>query len=131
MQALSRRIASALFVTVTLGASMLSHALDIRPFSAEAFAMAQNAGKPVAVHFHADWCPTCRQQEKIFSQFKSEAGLDITMLVANYDTEKELRKSMNIRMQSTLVVFRGKEEKARLAGETATAKLRDALKAGL
>jgi thiol-disulfide isomerase/thioredoxin len=106
-------------------------ALTIAPYSAPALAAAQQAGQPVAVHFHADWCPTCKQQEKALAQLKTEPGLDITVLVADYDVEKDLRKTMKVRMQSTMVVFKGAQEKARLAGDTAPDKIRMALKAGL
>lgn len=109
----------------------LAQALTVQPFSAQALATAQQAGKPVAVHFHADWCPTCKQQEKAIETLKAESGLDITLLVADYDKEKDLRKAMKVRTQSTLVVFKGSEEKARLAGDTAADKIRAALKAGL
>lgn len=85
----------------------------------------------MAVHFHADWCPTCKQQEKALTQLKAEPGLDVTVLVADYDKEKDLRKAMKVRTQSTLVVFKGSEEKARLAGDTAADKIRTALKAAL
>ena len=53
------------------------------------------------------------------------------MLVADYDLEKDLRKAMKVRTQSTLVVFKGNEEKARLAGDTAPDKIRAVLKAAL
>jgi hypothetical protein len=48
-------------------------------------------------------------------QLKSEKGLDITVLVANYDTEKALKQRFNIRAQSTLVVLHGQKETERLA----------------
>lgn len=114
-----------------LAAATLAQALTIAPFTPQALAAAQQAGQPVAVHFHADWCPTCKQQEKVLAQLKTEPGLDLTVLVADYDKEKDLRKAMRVRMQSTLVVFRGAEEKARLAGDTAADKIRTALKAAL
>jgi thiol-disulfide isomerase/thioredoxin len=109
----------------------LAQALTIQPYSADQLAAAQGAGQPVAVHFHADWCPTCRQQEKAFAQLQGEPGLDVLLLVADYDKEKELRRAMRVRTQSTLVVFRGSAEKARVAGDTEPAKLRAALKAAL
>lgn len=108
-----------------------AQALTIAPFTPQALADAQKAGQPVAVHFHAEWCPTCKQQEKAFAQLKAEPGLDITVLVADYDKEKDLKRAMKVRSQSTLVVFKGEAEKARLAGDTAPDKIRTALKAAL
>ena len=120
-----------LAATTLLAAASWAQALTITPYSDQALAAARQAGQPVAVHFHADWCPTCKQQEKVLTQLKSEPGLDITVLVADYDLEKDLRKAMKVRTQSTLVVFKGNEEKARLAGDTAPDKIRAVLKAAL
>jgi thiol-disulfide isomerase/thioredoxin len=77
----------------------LVHALEMKPYTAETLAAAQQAGRPVVVFFHADWCPTCRQQDKVLSSLKSE-GLDVVVLVADYDKEKDLRKRLNVRAQS-------------------------------
>ncbi len=124
---LARALVAAAFA---LGAT-LAQALEVKPYSAEALAAAQAAGKPVAVHFHADWCGTCKQQEKAIAQLKGEGNLDVLLLVADYDKEKDLRRSMKVRSQSTMVVFRGKEERARLGGDTEAAKFRQALRAAL
>ena len=106
----------------------LAWALDIQPFSAAALQQAQAAGKAVAVHFHADWCPTCKAQERAFREIKDDPELkEVTLLVANYDNERDLKKSMNIRSQSVIVVFKGPKETARLGGETKP----DKIKAGL
>ena len=131
MSMLARRLLLGLIGAAAFAAATLAHALDVKPYSADALAAAQGAGKPVAVHFHADWCPTCIQQEKVIAQLRSEPGLDVTVLVADYDKEKDLRRAMKVRSQSTLVVFRGKDEKARLAGDTDAGKWRTALKAAL
>ena len=111
--------------------SSLAHALTIEPYSAQALAAAQTAGRPVAVFFHADWCGTCKQQDKAFSQLKSESGLDMVLLVADYDRERDLRRNLNVRSQSTVVVFRGSVEKTRVGGETDPGKLRAALRTAL
>jgi len=120
-----------LLATALLTAATWAHALTLAPYTPQALAAAQQAGQPVAVHFHAEWCPTCKQQEKALAQLKTEAGLDITVLVADYDNVKDLRKAMKVRSQSTLVVFRGSEERARLGGDTAPDKIRTALKSAL
>jgi thiol:disulfide interchange protein len=112
-------------------AAGLAQALTIQPYTPAALSAAQQAGKPVAVLFHADWCPTCKQQERVFERMKTEQGLDVLLLVADYDKEKDLRKAMNVRVQSTLVVFRGAAEKSRLGGDTDPDKLRAALRAAL
>lgn len=115
-----------------LAASSSAQALDVKPFSAAALESAQKAGQPVAVHFHAPWCPTCRKQTSAIAALKSDKSLEaVTVLVADYDTERDLRKSMAVRTQSTLVVFKGATERTRLAGETDGAKLAAALRSAL
>jgi thioredoxin 1 len=108
--------------------ALAAQALDFKPYTPEALDAAQKAGKPVAVHFHADWCPTCKLQQKSFAQLQSEGDIMLTVLVADYDKVRELKRSMNVRQQSTVVVFRGGEERGRLMGEAAPEKLRAALK---
>jgi thioredoxin 1 len=114
-----------------LALSAWAQALDVKPYSADALAAAEKAGQAVALHFHADWCPTCRAQEKSLAQLKTESGLDMTVLTANYDTEKDLKKRFNVRSQSTLVVLKGAKESSRVIGETSADALRKALKTAL
>lgn len=118
----------ALLVLVALAIPGLARALDIEPYTAAALKEAQAAGRPVAVHFHADWCPTCKAQQRVFRAIRDDPELKgLTLLVAHYDDEKELRKAMNARSQSVIVVFRGDRETARLGGETRPAKIKAAL----
>ncbi|PKO68756.1 MAG: thioredoxin [Betaproteobacteria bacterium HGW-Betaproteobacteria-16] len=123
-----RHFLSAFFLVL---ASFAAHAIEIKPFTLEALTQAQTSNQPVALLFHADWCPTCRAQDKVLQSFKNEAGLELTVLIANYDTEKELKKRFNVRAQSTFVVLRGQKESARLIGDTDPAVIRAALKSAL
>ena len=123
----ARFIVSALLVA----AASMAHALEVKPYSAQTLADAEKAGQPVALHFHADWCPTCRAQDKTLESMKSEKGLDLTILTVNYDTEKDLKKRFNVRTQSTMVVLKGTKEVARLAGDTSADSIRGVLKAAL
>jgi len=109
----------------------LAHALELKPYSAAALAEAQKADKPIALHFHADWCPTCRAQDQVLQSLKQESGLNLTVLQVNYDTEKDLKRRFNVRTQSTLVVLHGDRESARLVGDTSETGIRTALKSAL
>jgi len=125
-----RRMVSIFIFLLTF--SGLAQALDIRPYTAAALQQSQAAGKPVAVHFHADWCATCMAQDKAFAGLRSDPQLkEVTLLVANYDTERELKQAMNVRSQSVVVVFKGAKETARIGGETKPEKLKAALATAL
>jgi thiol:disulfide interchange protein len=108
-----------------------AQALEIRPYSPDALAAARKAGGPVALHFHASWCPTCRAQEKVFNDFKPDASLALPLLVVDYDKERALKQKLGVRTQSTVIVYRGDKETARVAGETDPAKLKAALQSAL
>lgn len=127
----SRSLALA-FALPLLLLSGLAQALDIQPYTPERLTQAQAGGKPVALHFHADWCPTCRAQEKSFESLKADPQLQTsTLLVVNYDKERELKKSLGVRSQSVIVVYKGSKETARLGGETDPAKLKAAVASAL
>lgn len=122
------RIVASLCLLATMAAVQ---ALEIQPYTSSALSAAQQAGKPVALHFHADWCPTCRAQEKSFQSLKADKDLDLTLLVVDYDKERELKKQLSVRAQSTVIVFKGSKETARSGGETDVAKLKAVLKSAL
>lgn len=125
------KFAKLILCAVLVSTAALAQALDIKPYSAAALAEAQKADKPVALHFRADWCPTCRAQDKVLESLKAEPGLDLTVLAVNYDTEKDLKKQFNIRSQSTLVMLHGHQERGRVLNETTPAGIRAALKTAL
>lgn len=101
-----------------LAAVNAANALEISPYSPQVFADLQKAEQPVTLHFHAEWCSTCKAQEKVFNTWKGDASVPGNLLIVNYDNERELRKKMSVRGQSTVISFRGSAEKARLAGDT-------------
>ena len=125
------KIARLIVFGLLVAAATLSHALEVKPYSAAALDEAQKANQPVALHFHADWCPTCRAQDKVVQTLKTEKGLELTILTVNYDTEKDLKRRFKVNSQSSLIVLRGQKETARLVGDTSTDGIRDALKTAL
>ena len=120
-------IGKPLLALVLLSGAALVHALEVKPYSAASLAAAQQANQPIALHFRADWCPTCRAQDAAIQSLKPEKGLDLTVLAVNYDTEKALKRQFRVQAQSTIIVLRGKQERARLVGETSAAGIRQAL----
>jgi thiol-disulfide isomerase/thioredoxin len=89
------------------------------PFNQGQFDATRSAGRPVAVVFHADWCPTCRAQAPLLKELVQTPALEsLTLYVANFDTEKALERSLGITRQSTIVVFKGGKEIARSTGDT-------------
>jgi thioredoxin 1 len=113
------RTAQAVMATTLLWAAGWAQALTLAPYSADELGKLQQAGKPVAVHFHAEWCSTCKSQERSLDSMKSDPALnDMTVLVADYDKEKELRKALKVRSQSIMVVYKGSQEVWRVTGQT-------------
>ena len=90
-----------------------------QPYTAATLDRMLAAGQPVVVDFHADWCPTCRAQAPIVKGLLATPELkNVTVLIADYDTELALRKSLKVANQSTFVVFRQGKEVARSTGDT-------------
>jgi thiol-disulfide isomerase/thioredoxin len=110
-------LAAALSFTLVLFAA-LAQSAEV-PFDQAQFDAARTSGKPVAVVFHADWCPTCRAQAPILKTLTQSAEFKtLTLYVANFDTEKALKKSLGVTQQSTIVVFKDGKESARSTGDT-------------
>ena len=124
-------IFSALAIALLLAFST-ARALTVQPYSDAALAAAQKAGSGVALHFHAPWCPTCREQDKVLGTLKNDPALDkVTLLRVDYDSSMALRKKMHVESQSTFVVYKGKKEVSRNTGEMDPAKIRATLMQGL
>lgn len=108
-----------------LSASAWALALTVKPYSAAELASLQQAGKPVAVHFHADWCSTCKNQARALDELKADPQLQaMTVLVADYDNVKDLRKALKVRSQSIMVVYKGAQEVGRVNGQTRAADIK-------
>ncbi|MEW6590943.1 MAG: thioredoxin family protein [Pseudomonadota bacterium] len=112
-------------------AAASAHALDIAPYTPAAVSQAQQENRPYVLHFHADWCPVCRKQTEVLDTLKADPALKLTVFVVNYDKERPLRRQHGVRMQSTLIAFRGKAETDRIVGITDPDIIRDTLASAL
>jgi thiol-disulfide isomerase/thioredoxin len=132
-----RRI-STLFASVVVGlmvglASLTAaRAADVSPYTPEAFAAAQAADKPILVAIQAPWCPTCAAQKPILQQIEADGAYrNLRVLLVDFDTQKDVVRQMGATMQSTLVVFHGKQEMARSVGDTNAESIRATVRRSL
>jgi len=110
-------VAAAVGGTFLIGS--LAFAADKKPFDQAAFDAAQAAGKPILVEVTAPWCPTCKAQAPILSQLRSEPRFkDLISFNVDFDSRKDLLKTFGVRMQSTLIAFKGRQEVGRSTGDT-------------
>ncbi len=106
------------FLLALLLSSLPAFALDVVPYDADGFARARGEGRVTAIQFHSGWCPVCVMQERGVKSLQDDKSLaKVTVFQADYFKEEALRKRFNVASFSTLVVFRGEQERARTTGD--------------
>ena len=106
-------------VGVILLASPPAPAAEWTPFTPDAFAAAQEAGKPILVDVFAVWCGVCRAQNPILTQLTREPKYkDLVVFKVDFDKQKDVARALNVRSQSTLIVYKGETELDRSVGDT-------------
>ena len=114
-----RRLLGAVAIAAALSFGSIASAMDKKPFDQKAFEAAQAAGKPILVEVSAPWCPVCKAQAPILSRLKSDAKFkELVSFDIDFDSQKDLLKKFNVQKQSTLIVFKGKQEAGRSTGDT-------------
>ncbi len=114
------------FVLATAALAAAAHPAPAaaQRFTQAAFEAAQAAGKPILVEVTAPWCPTCRAQQPILQRLTAEPRFrDLVFLSVDFDSQKAVLRSLNVQRQSTLVVFKGRQEMGRSAGDTDAASI--------
>jgi thioredoxin len=71
------------------------------------------------VDVHASWCPICAKQKPILSELTVDPKFkNLVFFVVDCDSQKDAVKSFGVRMQSTLITFKGEPETGRSVGDT-------------
>jgi len=114
-----RHLLGTLAVLAAVPLGSIAYAMDKKTFDQKAFEVAQAAGKPILVEVSAPWCPVCKAQAPILSRLKSDPKFkNLVSFNVDFDSQKDLLKKFNVQKQSTLIVFKGKQEIGRSTGDT-------------
>ena len=114
-----RHLLGAFALATMVSFASIAAAMDKKPFDQKAFDDAQAAGKPILVEVTAPWCPVCKAQAPTLSKLRDEAKYkDLVSFNIDFDSQKDLLKKFGVQKQSTLIVFKGKQEMGRSTGVT-------------
>lgn len=94
------------------------------PITMADLANIEKSGKSVVISTHAEWCSTCKAQDKILANFiKDPEYKNVVFYQVDYDNQKDLLKALKVRSQSTIIVYKNGKEVTRATGETKEAAL--------
>ena len=107
-----------LFTIVFLCVCLSANAVEKKTnFSKEIFENAKASGKTIVVNSYEVWCGTCSKQTKILDQAEKEFT-DIVFLSYEQSKNKEIAQKLGIKFWTTIVVYKGNDEVARIVGQT-------------
>lgn len=119
-----RHLLMAMAIGATLSLGSFASAMEAKPFDKQAFESAQKAGKPILIDVSAPWCPTCKAQAPILSRLRNDPRFkNLVSFNIDFDSKKDLLRTLNVRSQSTLIVFKGSTETGRSTGDTNAASI--------
>jgi len=128
-----RRTFLASLAILALPLSAQADTLDYKPGLIKAL-LAE--GKTVFVDYGAEWCTTCKAQERKINALRAEnPAYDeaMTFVLVDWDDYRraEVTTSRNIPRRSTLLVLRGDEELGRIVAGTRTSDIKKLMDKGL
>lgn len=110
----------------------LSAKANFKSYNKSEYEAALKEGKTVVLDFKATWCPTCKKQEPILNEIVSMKGYEnVVGFKADFDEEKDLKKSLKVSKQSTIIVFKDGKEVDRSTGVTSKDDLKKLIDKGL
>ena len=93
-------------------------------------------GKTVFVDYAADWCGTCKRQERLINQLRErnpDYDKHITFVRVDWDKfgDHEVVEARNIPRRSTLILLNGEEELGRIVAGIDITEMKAMLDAGV
>ena len=99
-------------------------------FSLKGLEDAKANGKTIVINSYEPWCWSCRKQDKVLLDAKDEFK-DVVFLTYQQGKNKNIADFLNISVRTTIVVFKGKKEVARIIGQTSKQEIYSAIKKGI
>jgi thiol-disulfide isomerase/thioredoxin len=122
-----KKLFTIIFLCVCLSANAVEKKTN---FSKEIFENAKASGKTIVVNSYEVWCGTCSKQTKILDQAEQEFK-DIIFLSYEQSNNKDIAKNLDIKFWTTIVVYKGNDEVARIVGQTDKEIIYSAIKKGI
>jgi thioredoxin 1 len=102
------------------------------PFTQARMDALNQSGQPVLVAIHADWCSTCKTQERILQELLPQPEFNrIKMLRVDFDQQREVVRSFGVQYQSTLIAFKNGREVGRSTADMSTVRIAELLRLSL
>jgi thioredoxin-like negative regulator of GroEL len=102
------------------------------PFTQAKLDALNQSGQPVLVAIHADWCSTCKTQERVLQTLLPQSEFKrIKLLRIDFDQQRELVHAFGVEYQSTLMVFKNGHEVGRSTAEQSEARIAELLRLSL
>ena len=120
-----------IFITLFLFICLSANAVEKKTnFSTEIFEKAKASGKTIVINSYEVWCGTCSEQTKILNQAEKEFK-DIIFLSYEQSKNKDVAKRLGIDFWTTIVVYKGNNEVARIIGQTDKKTIYSAIEKGI
>lgn len=130
IKTLSLSIIVLLFIAVVL--FLLLPRPLAEPFTQARLDALNQSGQPVLVAIHADWCSTCKTQERVLQELLPQPEFKrIKLLRMDFDQQRELVRAFGVEYQSTLIVFKNGREVVRSTAEQSPVRIAELLRISL
>ena len=122
-----KKLFTNLFLFICLSANAVEKKTN---FSEKVFENAKASGKTIVINSYEVWCGTCSKQTKILNQAEEEFK-DIIFLSYEQSKNEDIAQKLGIKFWTTIVVFKGDNEAARIVGQTDKETIYSAIQKGI
>ncbi len=127
----ARRALLIAFAALAVMPTAPSQAFEFQAYDEALVAKAIKSGKPVAVHVYASWCLQCHAQKANLAALEKDHQYDgVSFFRVDYDAQKDVVARLNC-SRSTLIVYKGGKEAARMSWGVMESDVVNTLKAAL